>query len=347
MFAEWIRRECRQPVLVVDDEAPIRDVVSRWLRSRGYRVSTAATAEEALARMADEPAAVALCDIRMPGQGGLWLLERLRQEFPDTAVVMATGLNEVGPAVQSLRSGVVDYLTKPYSPEQLGDAVRRAMDWHLNLSVERKWAERLEREAVELEQRLARATAGLVIENDEAVDALLSMLTLHNEAAYSHARRVASLVVLLCDGLGRPDAEKRLIRRAALLHDVGKSAIPSSIIDKPAPLTGEEYELVRTHPDRAFRLLATIPYLREVAEIVRAVHERPDGRGFPHGLTLLQIPLGSRIIGVANAYDTMTTARAYRPTIPPGEALQELERGSGIQFDAALVPLFVGLLRTH
>ncbi len=343
----WARVEVRRPVLVVDDEASIRDVLARWLQLRGYRVLTAGDADEALARMRDEPAAVALCDIRMPGHDGLWLLARLRNDFPDTAVVMATGLQDVGPAVQSLRRGVVDYLTKPFTPDQLGEAVQRAMEWHVNLSSERRWAEQLEREAVEREARVRQAIRVLAIDSDESVDALLSVLTVQNRPAYAHARRVATLAVLLCDRLGRADREKRIIRRAALLHDVGKSALPPAIVDKPAPLTGEEYELVRTHPMRAHRLLSPIPFLAEAATIVRAVHERPDGCGFPDGIAGAHIPLGSRIIAIANTYDAMTTLRAYRDAIPTGEALTELERGAGTQFDATLVPLFVNLLRTH
>lgn len=346
-LSAWTRENVLPPVLVVDDEAHIRDVIARWLQLRGYRVQTAADADEALARMQDEPAAVALCDIRMPGRDGLWLLARIRNDFPETAVVMATGLHDVGPAVQSLRRGVVDYLTKPFTPDQLCEAVKRAMEWHETLSSERRWAEQLETETAEREVRLRRAIEVLAVHSDESVDSLLSVLTMQNRAAYAHARRVASLAVLLCDRLGRPDREKRVIRRAALLHDLGKAALPSAVIDKPAPLTGEEYELVRTHPMRAHRLLSPIPFLAEAAAIIRAVHERPDGCGFPDGIAGAHIPLGARIIAIANTYDAMTTIRSYRDPVPPGEALAELERGAGTQFDATLVPLFVNLLRTH
>lgn len=344
-LAAWSRTVESRPVLVVDDEAGIREVVARWLERHGYTVRTAASAEEALERMKAEPAAVALCDVRMPGFDGLWLLDQLRIGFPATAVVMATGFPEVQSAVASLRGGVIDYLTKPFTPERLADAVRRAMDWHMSVSSERRWAEQLEREATGLEEKLREAVAGLDVSCDEAVNELLSRITAGDEAAYAHARRVASLSVLLCDRIGRPDRDKRVIRRAALLHDVGKSAVPPAVIHKPAPLGGEEYELVRTHPLRAWRLLHEIPFLSHALPIVRSVHERPDGCGFPDGLSMPRIPLGSRIVAIANAYDAMTTLSAYRSPLPPGEALNELERGAGPQFDALLVPLFVSLFR--
>jgi response regulator RpfG family c-di-GMP phosphodiesterase len=342
MFAAWTRRLWHAPVMVVDDEPGIREIISRSLKRGGYTVRQAASADEALATMYRQPVGVALCDIRLPGHDGLWLLERIRHEFPQTAVVMVTALQEIAPAIMSLRHGVVDYLTKPFSPEKLGEAVRRAMDWHLTLTEERRWTERLEREARERENRLLDASRGLVVDNDEAVDSLLSVLTLHDPAAYAHARRVSSLSVLLCDRLSRPDREKRVVRRAALLHDVGKTAIPEAIVNKPAPLTGEEYALVRTHPARAYRLLSGFRFLAEAAEIVRAVHERPDGQGFPDGLR--DVPLGARIIAIANAYDTMTSALPYRDAMPPGTALLEIQRDAGTQFDRTLAPLFIGLL---
>jgi putative nucleotidyltransferase with HDIG domain len=341
----WARTALPRPVLVVDDEPGTRDVLARWLERRGYAVTTASSADEALMRMNGEPAAVVLCDVRMPGHDGLWLLARLRDEYPATAVVMATGFTDVGPAIASLRRGVVDYLTKPFTPDQLGEAVRRAMDWHMNAASERQWAEQLEQEAAEREERLRAVIAGLAINSDEGVNELLSQHTADNEAAYAHCRRVASLVVLLCDRMGRSDREKRVLRRAALLHDIGKSALPPAVVRKPAPLTAEEDLLVRTHPIRAWRLLKDVPFLAEAAPIVRSVHERPDGGGFPDGSDGTKIPLGSLIISIANSYDAMTTGRVYRDPLPPGEALLGLERHAGTKFDAALVPLFVSVLR--
>ena len=113
-------------VLIVDDENTVRELMRRWLEAGGYSVTAAATAEEALGRLEmDAPPAVALCDIRMPGHDGLWLAERIRQRYPETAVIMATGVQDVGPAVESLRNGVIDYLTKPFGRDRLGEAVSR------------------------------------------------------------------------------------------------------------------------------------------------------------------------------------------------------------------------------
>lgn len=341
----WHRAERPDGVVVVDDEPGIRRLLARCLRLRGYRVRTAGTAEDALAQMEEEPAAVALCDIRMPGRGGLWLLARIRDAFPETAVVMATGAGDVSSAISSFRQGVVEYLTKPFSIERLVEVVRQAITWHVSAAEVGRWSRQLEHEADDREARLGEATRSISTDSDEAVDTLLLRLTLGDSAAYAHARRVSSLAVLLCDRLARPDAEKRVVRRAALLHDVGKSAIPDSIIGKPAPLTGEEYQLVRTHPVRAQRLLSGLPFLEEAAGLVRAAHERPDGRGFPDGLYMP--PLGARIIAIANAYDVMTNRRAYRPPITPDAALVELERGAGSEFDPALVSLFAALLRAR
>src|SRR5204863_7287309 len=116
-------------VLIVDDENGVRDLMARWLASGGYTVMTAGSAEEALGHLQDSPTAVALCDIRMPGHAGLWLAERIREDYPETAVIMATGVQDVGPAVKTLRQGVIDYLTKPFGPDRLREAGTRGLEW--------------------------------------------------------------------------------------------------------------------------------------------------------------------------------------------------------------------------
>ena len=182
-------------VLIVDDENGARDLMSRWLESGGYSVTTAASAEEALGRLNEQPAAVALCDIRMPGHDGVWLAERIRQQFPETAVIMATGVHDADAAVQSLRRGVIDYLTKPFGKQRLREAVTRGLEFHHSAWDARLWRESLEQEMAVRRARLINAVSGSSIDGDEAVDAMLSMLTLTDREAYAHAYRVAALSV--------------------------------------------------------------------------------------------------------------------------------------------------------
>jgi response regulator RpfG family c-di-GMP phosphodiesterase len=327
-------------VLIVDDENGVRELLSRWLKADGYAVTTAATAEEALGRLEATPSAVALCDIRMPGRDGLWLAERIRQRYPETAVIMATGVQEPGPVVQPLAQGVIDYLTKPFGRSRLEEAVTRGLEWHRSAWDARRWRESLELEMGIRRARLNDAVTALHVDDDDALDAMLAMLTLTDREAYAHAYRVAALSVGIARVMGVPDAELGGIERGALLHDVGKLAVPEAILRKPAPLTMEEQQLVRCHPAVGSELLARVPYLVSAGAIVRDAHERMDGLGFPRGVNAADAPLGSRIVCVADAYDTMTGSRVFRNALGPGEALLEIERCSGSQFDPEVVNAF-------
>lgn len=339
MHSESARPES---VLVVDDETGIRDLMSRWLKAVGFSVKTASNAEDALQAMRNRPAAVALCDINMPGHNGLWLAERIRHEHPDTAIIMATALTDVDPAVESLRTGVVDYLTKPFGRDRLREAVTKGVEWHRNACDSRKWRDALDREVHARHERLAKAIGALQIVSDETLDDMLSMLTLGDgdREAYAHAYRVAALSVGVARAMDFHESEVAVVERGALLHDFGKLAMPHALLRKPAPLTIEEQSLIRTHPAVGSALLARLPYLTAAAAVVRDAHERPDGRGFPQGSRGDSVWLGARIVTVADAFDTMIRPRVFREAVTSGEALAELDRGRGTQFDERVVDVF-------
>lgn len=335
-------------VLIVDDECGVRELMMRWLVAAGLNVQTAASADEALGLVEGAGApAVVLCDIRMPGHDGLWLAERIRRRCPETAVIMATGVQEIGPAVESLRQGVVDYLTKPFGRDRLREAVQRGLEWHRTAWDARKWRETLEEELETRRTRLADAIAALKIDSYDAVDAMLSMLTLCDRDAYAHAHRVAQLAVGLGAAMGVGGHELETLEHAALLHDVGKLAMPEAILRKPAPLTLEERLLVRRHPQIAGDLMAAVPFLAEAAAIVRDVHERVDRRGYPRGVGLEEVALASRILAVVDTYDTVTRPRVFRDALPAPEALLELDRCKGSQFDADVVDAFQRMLNAE
>jgi response regulator RpfG family c-di-GMP phosphodiesterase len=331
------------PVLVVDDEIGVRDLLSRWLTA-GYDVKTAGDADEALARVHGDPPAVAVCDIRMPGRDGLWLAQKIRDTAPETAVIMATGVHDVASAMSSLRQGAIDCLTKPFGRDRLRDSVMRGVEWHRSARESRRWREALETELNARRDRIVDAIASLSIDGEAALDEMLSTLTLGDPNAYAHAYRVAAIAVRIARALGMPDSELPALEQAALLHDLGKLAIPDAVLRKPAPLTAEEQLLVRLHPAIGADLIAGIPYVARAVEIVRHAHERADGLGFPTGIRGGEIPLSARIVSVADAFDTMTRPRVFRDAITAREACLEMSRCAGTQFDPLIVQAFLRLM---
>ena len=330
-------------VLVVDDHDSFRTLLRTWVDLLGYRAREAATADDALAAMHRESADIVVVDVKMPGHGGVWLAGRLRERFPHAAIVMATAAHDMETAVASLRNDVVDYLLKPFDRARLSEALTLARDWHcasasvddLHHAVQDRLRHRRIRVAASLAQ--AQQTA------DDALHGLIAMLQLHERDSQGHAMRVARLAAAIGDELGVDDEELEEIERGAYLHDIGKLAMPASILSKPAPLDEREWIVMRTHPQVGHDLLQSQPRFTAAAEIVLSHHEAYDGSGYPRGLSRHDIPLGARILAVADAYDSMTLPHTQRPPLPPVLAVSEIERCSGRQFDpecaAALGPV--------
>jgi response regulator RpfG family c-di-GMP phosphodiesterase len=324
-------------ILVVDDDDTVRQVLVRWLEGSGYAAEPARSADEALARIETNPAAVVLCDIRMPGHDGLWLAARIRQRYPETAVIISSGVHDTDVANETARQGVVDYLVKPFGRDRLREAVTRAVDWHSAAWDARRWREALQREMDGLKAALWDRVHADDISNDEQLVAMLQTLPGFTAEVSEHTNRVAALAVAVAKVLSRAELDIHVLRRAALVHELGKLALPDAVARKPASLTPDEQTLARAVPHLTADMLAAIPFLAPAAPIVRDMAERMDGNGYPRRLRGERVPLEARVIAAADAYDAMTHARVYRDAIPPQEALLELERCAGTQFDPAVV----------
>ena len=321
-------------VLVVDDDPSLRQTIESWVESLGFAVRTAAHVEDALEAMRRAPSDIALCDVGMVARDGVWLAWRLREQYPRTAIIMASAFRDAETAAASLRNDVADYLLKPFDRGRLFEALTLARDWHAaaegDEALHHALQDRLRRRRTELAAALAEGQTTHVA----ALDGLMAMLQLHERDGRGHARRVARLTLALADTLAfTGDGAMVDLEHGALLHDIGKLDVPLAILTKSAPLDDREWDVMRTHPQLGYDLVQKVPRLAGSADLVLAHHEAFDGSGYPRGLKGAEIPLGARILAVADAYDSMTHPHTQRPPLPPALAISEIERCSGTQFD--------------
>jgi HD-GYP domain-containing protein (c-di-GMP phosphodiesterase class II) len=230
----------------------------------------------------------------------------------------------------------------------LDDAVAALQDggegWYIGCSHGAAWIPSeaaTAAEALELaDERMYANKASRSSASRQVTDALLQVITEQNVCLDEHVERVSELAGTVAESLGEPEHEVWRVRLAAQLHDIGKTAIPAAILDKPGPLDEREWEFMRRHPLIGERIVLAAPALVGTAPLIRSSHERLDGGGYPDRLIGEEIPLGSRIIAVCDAFDAMTSDRGYRRSISIAAALEELKRHAGTQFDPAVVAAF-------
>jgi len=325
-------------VLIVDDEESMRTLLRSWVeREGGSTVIEAATAEEGLERVLSDSPAIALCDIRLPGEDGLWLAAQIRIHQPTTAVVMTTGVLEFDAAVNSLQSGAVDYLVKPFSRERLSEALSRA--WYAFKS-----HQALDEMQQELDQRRAQineALSDLELNVGASLEAMLAILRARDEESYEHARRVASVAVKLGTSLRIGEPHLSDIERAALLHNLGRLALPDVLLSREkSTLSDEERVRLHAYPLHGQALVKNVPFLASANEIAVSAHERYDGSGFPRGLAGEKIPLGARVLAVADAYDELVSGIGVAP-VSVARALEVLSVERIAEFDPVVIAALV------
>lgn len=327
-------------ILVVDDDEGVRDVISILLAEEGYDSVTASDAHSALDAVAAEETHLVISDLKMPGKDGLWLLDSIRRDHPETAVIMLTGFGATENAVECLRRGASDYLLKPPKITDLIRAIERALARRRVEMARRRYQKGLERRVLEKTSELSNALREVENAYTNTLDALVAALDAREHETSDHSQRVVRYTLATAKVMGITEPDLGEIARGALLHDIGKIGVPDAILLKPGPLTSFEWEEMRRHPDIGFQILRNIPFLRLPAEIVLSHQERWDGKGYPRGLRGEEIPLGARIFAVSDTLDAMTSDRPYRMGTSIATARAEITRCSGTQFDPEVVRAF-------
>jgi response regulator RpfG family c-di-GMP phosphodiesterase len=327
-------------VLIVDDEPSLRDLLARWAVSLGLEPTTAGNSEEALERLRTGTHDLAVIDIVMPGRNGLWLVEQVRRMHPEMPVVVATAYSD---KLAEADAQVADFLVKPIKRERFALAVDRGRKWRSRSLEESQWHARL---AEEFDGTLAEI---LVLVRDgrgsgpEAVF-LSRLVTERVPEVMTHGERVAALSGLLAREIGIDADAVVMVEQAARFHDIGKAAVPLALLSKPSRMTPGELAVMQRHAEAGAGILEATATLGAIAPVVRASHEWFGGGGYPATLSGRAIPLGSRIIAIADAYDAMTQTRSYRAHLGMKEATAELLRCAPSQFDPELVSAFLALV---
>ena len=321
--------------LVVDDEPHLRHVLVRLMRADGFSCDEAGNGVEALEQMRVRPATLVVTDLHMPHMDGIGLLRELRLRYPDTAVMMITAVADVGTAVNCLNVGAMDYLTKPFHLEEVRARVRQALDRRRLVIENRDYQVRLE-DRVRIQ---ARRLEELFL---ASIQSLADALEVKDPYTLGHSLRVSRHSVVIAHALGLDRDIVAQVQLGGHVHDIGKIGVREAVLNKPGPLTDDEYRHIMTHPMVGWRILSPLLAEQPIAlNIVRSHHERYDGRGIPDGLAATEIPLEARIAAVADTFDAMTSVRPYRPGVPVGATLVELKRCCGSQFDPRVVEAFV------
>ena len=337
-------------ILVVDDDPAMQKVLNLGLESSGFRVRVCRNGREAVELLSD-PAVNPDCmllDIRMPEMTGLEALPRLKLLRPHSPVVMLTALNDPESGLESLKKGAFDYIVKPARLQQIRETVSRAIR-HREALLENEmlarkneeYRQRLEMMVEERTRELRAAYIRIRQVNIETVQVLAETIEAKDVYTRGHCQRVRALSVGVAEHLGYEAGGIEMLEYSALLHDIGKIGIPEIILNKKVPLEEDEYRVIRTHPDIGHSILRKVEFFVPVLGAVRQHHERWDGRGYPDGLAMEQIDPFARIINVCDSFDAMTSDRPYRSARTKEEAIEEILRESGRQFDPAMARAFV------
>jgi putative nucleotidyltransferase with HDIG domain len=277
----------------------------------------------------------------MPGKSGIELLPEIKSGYPDTAVIMATAVNEVNVAVQCLKQGADDYICKPFNLEEVSLSVQKALEKRrLQLEI-REYQQYLEEKIEEQMGEIKKLFLG-------AIEALVSALEAKDKYTGGHSRRVTEIALALGNELGLSTPDMEDLRWGSLLHDIGKIAVDQVIQNKPGKLTREEYEHIMTHVHVGAEIVRPL-VSEKITEMIEHHHDHYDGRGLHQVIAGSEIPLAARIMAVADAFDAMISDRPYRSAMSITEIVEEIKRCADTQFDPIVVAAFlntVGMMKT-
>ena len=313
-------------VLIVDDEPDNLALLYRTLRGK-YEIVQTTSPLEALEILKNDHFSCILSDHKMPEMDGVEFLKRSCELVPNAMRLLVTAYTDAGILIDAINyAKIYRYIKKPYNPEELLLIVQNALEY---------W--QLREDNNELVKDLKELFAGTVTAIVEALDA-------KDSYTLGRSRRVTFYAVKIAKALHLSETSVGKIELAGLLHDIGMIGVSDDILSKVEKLSQDEYEEIQQHVHHSVKILDDIKQLAEVVEIIKYHHEHYDGEGYPYGVKGDEIPIGARIIAVADAFDSMVTPKIYRQQVVPSEAINKIKEQAGKQFDPIVVDCFESIL---
>lgn len=310
-------------VLIVDDNPLNIELLDAYLKSSGYEIINATNGKEAIASINANPPDIILLDIMMPEIDGYEVCRRVKSDpsIRTIPIILLTALHDVQDRITGIEAGCDDFISKPFNNIELLTRVKSLL--------------RIKTLNDELEDM------------ENVLYSLASIIEAKDPYTRGHSERVAVYAVKLAEELSLSNDDQILLKRAGLLHDIGKIGIPGIILNKPSELTEDELREINKHSVISENILKPLKFASNIIPIIRYHHERWDGSGMPNGLKGTQIPLLARILMIADIYDALTTDRPYRSKLSMEDALKTLHQDSNKVCDPELVIKFASLIRRY
>jgi len=353
-------------LLCVDDDQNILSALRRLFRHDNYRLLIATSGEAGIKLLESTPVDLVISDMRMPEMDGAHFLEQVSSRWPDTLRILLTGHSDIASTIEAINQGrIFRYIAKPWNDQDVRLIVRHALERKLLERDKRRLEALTQRQNEELremnaslEARVDKRTEELRLSHDAlaaaneklktgfltSIKVFSNLIELNEGARAGHSRRVADLSqrIAIKLGLGRPAVQDVML--AGLLHDIGMIGLPDAVLAKPASqMNAKEFGLFKKHPRKGESALMALDSLRSAARLLRSHHERYDGQGYPDGLTGMDIPLGARILAVANDYDSLQIGTFNANRLSSAEALAFIQKSRGKRYDPQVVDAFASL----
>ena len=309
-------------ILLVDDEEDNLMLLYRTLRGK-YELTKTTNPEEAIELLKNNFYHLIISDHKMPEMDGVELLQFVNNNNPDTVKILLTAYSDASILIDAINSAkIYRYIKKPFVPDELLMIVEASLEYF-----------QLKKDNEKLINDLKELFSGTIKAIIEALDA-------KDSYTLGRSRRVTYYSLKMGEKLGLDTSELGKIELAGLLHDIGMIGVTDKILYKMEKLTPEEYAEIKKHVTYSVKILEDIKQLKEVVEIIKYHHEHYSGNGYPEGLKGEDIPLGSRIIAIADAFDGMLSNRVYRPALTFQQAFAIIQKNETMQFDPNLIPVF-------